>query len=150
MAGSTTDRPNHPARKQIVDFIRNNPGSHYCFIRRALDIPNTSFNIHIHRLERDGHITHRKVGVYKLFYPDQQGYHMERVVFNPPERMAIEALSKHEQMNIEELNKSTGLSRKSLYRHLKNLQLKEVVHIERSSRCNMYSISNHKSVTAKQ
>lgn len=58
-----------PTRERVFAFVKENPGSHYREIRRALDLPNGVLVHHLDVLVREGFVRAQRDGMYRRFYP---------------------------------------------------------------------------------
>ena len=56
-------------RGQIFGFIQANPGTHYNYIKRALDLNNGTIAYHLNVLEQDEFIYSKTDRLYRRFYP---------------------------------------------------------------------------------
>ena len=57
-------------RRDIYDYIASNPGTYFSSIMKDLKLKNGVTSYHLAMLEREGYITSKHMGLYKLFYID--------------------------------------------------------------------------------
>ena len=76
-------------RKDIYDYISQNPGEHLAGITRQFGMSSSSARHHLDVLEWSDRIVSHKSGKQKHFYPNQNGYRQYTPGFEYKEIMAI-------------------------------------------------------------
>lgn len=66
------------SRRQIFEFIQENPGTHLRATAQALDLSTTNVLWHLRKLEDAELVSHKKFEGYKLFYPKEGGVETKR------------------------------------------------------------------------
>lgn len=97
-------KPN-PKRLAVFQYIKNNPGTHFSRIKRALDIESGVLQYHITVLLRNGAVECRSEGNRKLYFPNNQaqedGHDRVRIVQMVRQRFFL--LSEKEQLLLRTL-----------------------------------------------
>jgi predicted transcriptional regulator len=94
----------HFVRGQIYGLIRLQPGAHYNFIKKKLDIKNGVLSYHLSTLEREGYILSEMDGIYKRFYPNHVKFEVDYPIF----------LSKIQERIVDFIKSKPGLTQKEV------------------------------------
>lgn len=101
-------------RGQIYGFIKSNPGCHYCYIKKKLDIKNGVLAYHLKILEKSGLIKSEKRGRHRIFT-------VTGISFPESKRYTLSEL----QISILDLIKNNGgITQKEIASHLNQKQQK--------------------------
>jgi predicted transcriptional regulator len=104
-------------RGQIYGFIQANPGTHYNFIKRALNLNNGTLAYHLNVLEQDQLIKSQNDGFYRRFYPHEA--RIPQIDGNDGLKYTHVQLNKTQDRIIDLLEKKPGLSQKQIAKVLK-------------------------------
>ena len=134
---------NHNVRKDIYDFLQQNPGTNYSKMRSELGLQTSSTVHHLRVLEREGLIrSHKELG-RRLFYPKGsdntpfQGYSSRPI--SPLQDRIIQHLMGHGPVSSRELEFALKLKRSSIHYSLKRLQDRELIVGNRVGRETLYT-----------
>ena len=109
-------------RGKIHGYLLANPGDYFTAIAKALDVPAGTLAYHLAVLKREGHITSRKDGVHRRFYPEgvrivpDAGRELSSV-----ERALVEAVRRTPGMKQKDLADLLGLRPPTVSYHLQKL-----------------------------
>ncbi|MBN1389639.1 MAG: winged helix-turn-helix transcriptional regulator [Candidatus Thermoplasmatota archaeon] len=67
--GSMEDLMQNANRALIYNTIKRNPGSSFTDLRSLLGIKNGTLSHHLVKLEREGVVISKKMGIFRRFYP---------------------------------------------------------------------------------
>jgi predicted transcriptional regulator len=104
-------------RGQIYGFIQANPGTHYNFIKRALNLNNGSLAYHLNVLENENHIFSQTDGVYRRFYPTEA--RIPIINGNNGITYTHVQLNKTQDKIIKLIQKKPGLTQKEIAKRLR-------------------------------
>jgi predicted transcriptional regulator len=104
-------------RGQIYGFIQANPGTHYNFIKRALNLNNGTLAYHLNVLEKDQLIQSQNDGFYRRFYPREA--RIPKIDGNDGLSYTHVQLNKTQDGIINLLEKKPGLTQKQIAKSLK-------------------------------
>lgn len=99
-------------RGQIYGFIQANPGTHYNFIRRALNLNNGTLAYHLSVLEEEKLVYSQSDSVYRRFYPSEA--RIPRINGNDGLTYTHVQLNKTQDEIIEIIEKNPGLTQKDI------------------------------------
>ena len=106
-------------RGQIFGFIQANPGTHYNFIKRALNLNNGTLAYHLNVLEHDKLVFSQSDSVYRRFYPKESripavngndGLSYTHVQLNATQDKIITKIQKNPGMTQKEIASELGKS----------------------------------------
>jgi predicted transcriptional regulator len=103
-------------RGQIFGFIQANPGTHYNFIKRALNLNNGALAYHLNVLENEKHIFSQNDGVYRRFYPREA--RIPIINGNDGITYTHVQLNKTQDKIIKLIQKKPGLTQKEIAKQL--------------------------------
>ena len=103
-------------RGQIFGFIQANPGTHYNFIRRALNLNNGTLAYHLNVLEKDKLISSQSDGFFRRFYPIET--RIPKVDGNDGLEYTHVQLNKTQDLIIKTIQKRPGLTQKQIAKEL--------------------------------
>ena len=118
----------HDKRKDIVNYLGENPGAHLRAIGRALDLTYGTLTYHLYRLEREGIIVPDEDGLFKKYYLSagrQRNAKEERPAtdtLRKTEREIYDDILAHPGSPQSEVAARLGLSRQALHYHIKKLE----------------------------
>ena len=117
--------PNGPnvvegVRKDIVDYLSENPGSYYSEIKRGIGINNGSLNHHLRVLERRGVIKSER-GSAVTHYSLVNGFNAEKEVRTMDQEI-VGVLSYENGLQSSEVARKLGISSNAAFSHLKRLE----------------------------
>ncbi|MGA1822617.1 MAG: hypothetical protein ACMUIG_08820 [Thermoplasmatota archaeon] len=123
----------HFFRGRLYEYIKENPGTTYTAIKKHFDVNNGTLTYHLHRLEKEELIAYRNVGKYKLFYPDGVRMRGTEIVISVLDQEILEIVSANPGITTASVIESLRgeRSRRTLSRHIKDLQRKGLVDIHR-------------------
>jgi predicted transcriptional regulator len=122
----------HYLRGKIHGYIIANPGEHYNQIKDALCLNNGSLAYHLRVLEREGYVKSLREGVYKRFYPASATMPADRLT--PMERLIIREIKDKVGITQKEIAERIEESPQVVNYHIKNMESKGVVRLERYGR----------------
>jgi predicted transcriptional regulator len=106
-------------RGQIYGFVQANPGTHFNFIKRALNLNNGTLAYHLNVLEHDKLVSSQNDGIYRRFYPAESrippasgnnGINFTHVQLNATQDKIISAIENKPGLTQKELSKQLGKS----------------------------------------
>jgi predicted transcriptional regulator len=103
-------------RGQIFGFIQANPGTHYNFIKRALNLNNGTLAYHLNVLEKDTLISSQSDGFFRRFYPKES--RIPQVDSNDGLEYTHVQLNKTQDLIIKTIQKQPGLTQKQIAKEL--------------------------------
>ena len=98
----------HFVRGQIYGLIRLQPGAHYNFIKKKLDLKNGVLSYHLSTLEREGYVLSEMDGIYRRFYPNSVKFEVDYPIF----------LSKLQERIVDFIKSRPGLTQKEVAKEL--------------------------------
>jgi len=122
----------HYLRGKIHGYIIANPGEHYNQIKDALCLNNGSLAYHLRVLEREGYVKSLREGVYKRFYPASATMPADRLT--PMERLIMREIKDRIGITQKEIAGRIEESPQVVNYHIKNLESKGTVRLERYGR----------------
>lgn len=99
-------------RGQIYGFIQANPGTHYNFIKRALNLKNGTLAYHLNVLEDEKLIRSQTDGFYRRFYPTEM--RIPKIDGNDGLRYTHVQLNATQDTIINTIEKNPGLTQKEI------------------------------------
>jgi len=124
----------HFFRGRLFEYIREHPGATFSALKEHFEVNNGTLTYHLHRLEKEELITYRNLGKYKLFYADGMRIKGVDVVISPLDREIIEMISREPGIASSRIIASFDdeRSKRTVSRHLKQLERKRFIRVERS------------------
>ncbi len=104
-------------RGQIYGFIQANPGTHYNFIKRALNLNNGTLAYHLNVLENEQLIFSQNDRLYRRFYPREQ--RIPQINGNDGINYTHVQLNKTQDKIVNLLENKPGLTQKQIAKLLK-------------------------------
>ena len=116
--------PSQPRSKRnvIFEYIKNNPGTHFSAIKRALDMDVGVIQYHINMLLKIGKIKSKTEGNRKIFFPwdygrtnaDEHEYLINEIrrrylLLSPKEQEVFEIIFDHGPITIKQIAKMTNI-----------------------------------------
>ncbi len=117
----------HPNRRKIYAFIRLAPGTHARDLQRELEMPMSTLEYHLRKLQEMNKVTSRSHGAYKSYYPkDKIGrvdktylYYLHQVT---PRRIATAVAEKADEgVFAQELAELLDVAPSTVSHHANNL-----------------------------
>ncbi len=127
-------------RGQIYGFIQANPGTHYNFIKRALDLNNGTLAYHLNVLEDDELIISQSDGFYRRFYPKEariphingnDGLNYTHVQLNKTQDEIINVIQKTPGLTQKEIAKLVGKSTQVINYNINTMSQLGLVKLQR-------------------
>jgi len=118
-------------RRKIIEYVMNNPGKHYSYVLRQLDVSRGTLTHHLRRLEEENLIIVRKDGKFKYLYPP--GLVDNNSNLTPGERRVYDSIRVVPGSTVKEVAEKVGKSKRTIYHHLDNLSVKGRVFSERDN-----------------
>ncbi len=124
----------HFFRGRLFEYIKEHPGVTFSALKEHFEVNNGTLTYHLHKLEREELITYRNLGKYKLFYADGMRIKGVEVVISPLDKAIIEMISKEPGITSSQVIALVGdeRSRRTVSRHLKQLERKRFIRVEKS------------------
>lgn len=124
----------HFFRGRLYEFIKVNPGITYTALKDHFDVNNGTLTYHLLKLEREGLLVHRNMGRYKLFYADGVRIKGCEIVLSELDMEMLSIIGRWPGIRAHELFSSLSAtrSRRTMSRHLKQLQRKGLLDIRSS------------------
>lgn len=137
----------HGTRRDILTFIRENPGANYARMRKELGLQTSSTVHHVRVLEREGYIRSTKELGRRLFYPRGAGSGAGPIPFegyasrplSPIQQRIIGCLENGGPQTSSELASELALRRSSLHYSLRRLEERNLITGEKIGRITRYS-----------
>lgn len=123
----------HFFRGRLFEHIKEHPGSTFTALKEHFEVNNGTLTYHLHKLEREELIVHRNHGKYKLFYADGIKIKGVEAVISPIDRDIIDLVSANPGISSNAIfaNLSSDRSRRTVSRHLKQLERKGFIKSDR-------------------
>ena len=137
----------NPRRLEIFNFIRINPGLHFRELLRKSSIARGTLDYHIRRMESDGLLKAvPEKGRIHYFTADSQ-YSTEEVTLiiameNDSLRKIVTQIYLNLGARTEELAEGLGLSRATVYTHIKHLECLGIIRSEKTGRHVRYTLTD--------
>lgn len=124
----------HFFRGRLFEYIKENPGVTFTALKEHFDVKNGTLTYHLHKLEREELITYRNLGKYKLFYADGMRIRGCEVVISPLDKDILNLVSENPGITTKSVISTlrTSRSQRTLSRHIKQLERKGFLIVERS------------------
>ncbi|MCU0799327.1 MAG: hypothetical protein MUC62_06610 [Candidatus Thermoplasmatota archaeon] len=121
----------HFFRGRLYEFIKVNPGITYTALKDHFDVNNGTLTYHLLKLEREGLLVHRNMGRYKLFYAEGVRIRGCEIVVSELDIEMLSIIGRMPGINAPDLfsSVSTTRSKRTMSRHLKQLQRKGLVDV---------------------
>ncbi len=121
----------HFFRGRLYEFIKVNPGITYTALKDHFDVNNGTLTYHLLKLEREGLLVHRNMGRYKLFYAEGVRIRGCEIVVSELDMEMLSIIGRMPGINAPDLfsSVSTTRSKRTMSRHLKQLQRKGLVDV---------------------
>jgi len=143
-------------RGRIYGHIESHPGIHYSELLRDLKLGNGNLAYHLKTLEREKMIRAVREGQMKLFYPKNGTAHSTMQRFDPLVRRSDQRISGTRKSILNlisatpglseiEIAQWLGLSKQNTYYHLRHLEQKGIIRVEReggNARCFIVQLKN--------
>jgi predicted transcriptional regulator len=123
----------HFFRGRLFEYIKEHPGSTFTALKEHFEVNNGTLTYHLNKLEREELIVHRNHGKYKLFYADGIKIKGVEAVISPIDRDIIDLISENPGISSNAIfaNLSSDRSRRTVSRHLKQLERKGFIASDR-------------------
>jgi predicted transcriptional regulator len=135
---------NPTTKNQVLDYIKNHPGSHLRQIKREMDVSMGVIQYHLYTLERERKILSRRKGLYKRFYPSLTfGEHQQEildVLSQETERDLLLYLIKNPNATQKQVSEYSKMSAGTINWHMKRLSQSGLVTIKREGQFVRYSV----------
>jgi predicted transcriptional regulator len=115
----------HPTRKVLYQFIVENPGTSFQFIKRILRIPEGTLRYHLDHLIRHNRVVSEKKGRNLCYYSSFKRDHPEchlNVELNPDQQLLLDIIRNEPGIGRKELMVRTRLSRRRINYSLRRLR----------------------------
>jgi DNA-binding MarR family transcriptional regulator len=124
----------HFFRGRLFEYIKENPGVTFTALKEHFEVNNGTLTYHLHKLEREDLITYRNLGKYKMFYADGVRIKGVEVVISPLDKEIVEIISAEPGITSSQVIALLrgGRSQRTISRHLKQLERKGFIHVERT------------------
>ncbi|MGA1793662.1 MAG: helix-turn-helix domain-containing protein [Thermoplasmatota archaeon] len=124
----------HFFRGRLFEYIKEHPGVTFTALKDHFEVNNGTLTYHLHRLEREDLITYRNLGKYKMFYADGVRIRGCEVVISPLDKDIIELISERPGITTAQVISllKGERSQRTISRHLKQLERKGFLEVERS------------------
>ncbi|WP_292365674.1 MULTISPECIES: winged helix-turn-helix transcriptional regulator [unclassified Methanoculleus] len=136
-----------PRRLEIFNFIRKNPGLHFRALLRKTSIARGTLDYHIRRMESEGLLkaVPEKSRIHYFTGDSQYSTEEETLIIameNDSLRKIVTQIYLNQGARIEELAKESGLSKATIYTHVKHLENLGIVRSERTGRSVRYTLAD--------
>jgi len=121
----------HFFRGRLYEYIRENPGVTFTALKKHFGVNNGNLTYHLHRLEKEEMISSKNVGKFKVFYPDGIRLQGCEVVISLVDKELLDIIAENPGVSAVSLIEamSLGRSRRTVSRHIKELQRKGLIDI---------------------
>jgi predicted transcriptional regulator/uncharacterized membrane protein len=119
-------------RGMIQEHIQSNPGVHYNSIKRELSLSNGVLAYHISTLEREGYITSKKEGMYKILYPQDSKSDGSEPHLSESGRKIYEIIRNSPGSSQKEIAEKSDLTYSTVNYHINSLVDSNLVRLERN------------------
>ncbi len=118
----------NPVRKSIFDTVQEEPGINFTGLMEALEIKNGVLDYHLKRLEKEGLIRSKKLGMYRCYYPANYDV--------PPglQEQIIHLVQGSPGISQSAIAEQLGVSRQMVSYHLSQLEESGIMWVERTKR----------------
>jgi predicted transcriptional regulator len=136
---------NPTTKNQILDYIKNHPGSHLRQIKRDMDVSMGVIQYHLYTLERERKILSKRKGLYKRFYLNLVfGEHQQEilgVLSQETERDVLLYLIKNPNATQKQVSEYSKISPGTINWHMKRLGQSGLVTIKREGQFVKYTVN---------
>lgn len=138
----------NPRRLKIFNFIRKNPGLHFRELLRKTSMARGTLDYHIRRMESAGLLkaVPEKDRIHYFTAESQYSAEEETLIIameNDSQRKIIKQIYLNRGARTEELADELGLSRVTIYTHVKHLKNLGIVRSKRAGRSVRYTLTNN-------
>lgn len=116
------DNLDNPTKREILQYIRSNPGAHFTKILSDLGLKNGTLSYHLYKLEKGGYIKSVFQGSYKKFYPSGT-----KDIPKSVDELIYNVVLQNPGISQPELIELLGLSRQLVYYHIRRLAKKGII-----------------------
>jgi predicted transcriptional regulator len=131
-------------KDEILEFIKNHPGSHLRQVKRSLGISMGAIQYHLGVLEKERRIISRRKGLYKRFYPSLVFGEYQRdildVLSQETERDILLYLVRNQNATQKELSQYARISSGTINWHMKRLMASHLVSVKREGQFVRYAL----------
>ena len=137
-----------PRRLEILRFIKANPGLHFRELLREMSLTRGTLGYHVERLQSAGLLKAIRSRGRIHYFATGSPYSAEKealiiAMSNDTLRGIITQISLNRGAHIEELAEESGLSRATVYTHVKYLERQGIVASEREGRYVGYTLTDN-------
>ncbi len=124
----------HFFRGRLFEYVKENPGVTFTALKEHFEVNNGTLTYHLHKLEREDLICFRNLGKYKMFYADGVRIKGVEVVISPMDKEIVEIISADPGVASSQIIAMLRGQRspRTISRHLKQLERKGFIQVERS------------------
>jgi DNA-binding MarR family transcriptional regulator len=112
-------------RSKLIEYLMENPGTHFSMIKKQLKLPNGSAGYHLRVLETAGFVKSSNDGFRKRFYP--YGYKVPEFSLDGAEVRIVEIIGSRPGITQAELARRLKVTQPAIAYHVKALKDKGVV-----------------------
>ncbi|MDV4342738.1 helix-turn-helix domain-containing protein [Methanoculleus sp. YWC-01] len=136
-----------PRRLEILSFIKTNPGLHFRELLREMSLTRGTLGYHVERLQSAGLLkaVKRKGRIHYFATGSPYSAEKEALIIamgNDTLRGIITQISLNRGAHTEELAEESGLSKATVYTHVKYLERQGIVTSEREGRYVRYTLTD--------
>lgn len=139
-------------RKDIYDFISQNPGEHLANITKEFNMSSSSTRHHLYVLETSDKIVSHKPGKHKHYYINQNGYSrltsgaaeykdVMSALRNDTSRNIVKLLSRNTGMNQQMISQALNIHPSTVNWHAKRLRAANIIRKTRQGKDIIYSLN---------
>jgi predicted transcriptional regulator len=137
-------------RRELYQYINNNPGMHMRAIERALEISLGDIRYHLDYLEKNGLISSRTDEYRKTYFSATDIHHGDRdtlaILRQDSPRKILLFLINQPFAYFQDIQQELKRSKSTTSFHLKKLKKCNIIEIKNEDNKNIYSISNKEQV----
>ncbi|WP_214041037.1 winged helix-turn-helix transcriptional regulator [Methanoculleus sp.] len=136
-----------PRRLEILSFIKANPGLHFRGLLRKMSVARGTLDYHIRIMASEGLLkaVPEKGKIHYFIADSQHSIEEETLIIameNDSLRKIVTQIYLNQGTRIEELAKESGLSKATIYTHVKHLENLGIVRSERTGRSVRYTLAD--------
>ncbi len=117
-------------RGEINGFIKQNPGTYYREIQRALGLSNGVLTYHLAMLEKQGYVLARNSGRYKHYFPAAMIPPTRVVRLTTFQRLLLRTVRDAPGINQQQLVRALDVPQPTVSRHLTKLSNSDLLRVE--------------------
>lgn len=120
---------NQNTRRTIYEYIASNPGTYLSSIMKDLKLKNGVTSYHLSKLEKEGYITSRQMGIYRLFYIE--GAAAKDLPRSKMRSEIIKTIVKNPGISQTEIASGMGASNQAVNYHIGILRKANIIRLEK-------------------